>query len=344
MKVLVRGAGVIGLTAARECARRGHRVVIVDPAPERAAAVVAAGMLPPVSEVGYGEESLLLLNLESARRWSDFAAELADDSGADPGYVRSGTVHVARDRDDMAALDRRFEFQSRLGLDVERLNARALRRLEPALGPSVQGGLHTPGDHQVDNRRLLEALGIACSRLGVVVCGQDRPDMSDATDVEVIATGAWAGGLPGLPIRPLKGQILRLRATGRSVVPEHVVWGIDVYVVPRYGEIVVGATVEEKGFDTEITAGAVHELLRDARELVPGLDETELVGCLAGLRPTTPDHGPVIGRLPCGRVVAAGHHRNGLLLAPITATAVADLVDGHDVESLVVPFGPERFS
>jgi glycine oxidase len=346
--VAVLGGGAIGLAVAWRCARRGLQVTVHDPDPQQAAAWVAAGMLGPVTEVHYGEEALLALNLDSARRWPGFAAELADDAGADPGYLRCGTLAVARDGDDVAAHDEVYRYLVELGLEVERLTGRAVRRREPALAASVRGGFFVAGDHQVDNRRFLHALRSACDARGVVVTTRSPTDAAGVAaldaDAVVVAAG-WRSSelVAGLPVRPVKGQVLRLRSTARAVLPSHVLRGLDVYVVPRGDEVVIGATVEEVGADTTVRAGAVHELLRDAWELVPGVAEAELVECGVGLRPGTPDNAPIIGAVDGRTVVATGHYRNGILLAPVTADAVTDLVVTGSAPAVVEAFGPGRF-
>lgn len=349
MRVAVLGGGVIGLSVAWRCAQRGMHVTVHDPDPGASAAHVAAGMLAPVTELHFGEEPLLALNLEAARSWPAFAAELAGEAGTDPGYLQSGTLAVARDTDDLAALDVLHAYQHELGLAAERLTGRQLRRREPALATGVRGGLYVAGDHQVENRRLLAALRAAACRRGVSMV-PDAPEGPEAlagldADVVVVAAG-WASArlVPGLPVRPVKGQILRLGTGRRSVLPIHVLRGVEVYVVPRHDEIVVGATVEEVGADTTVTAGAVHDLLRAAWELVPGIAEAELVECAAGLRPGTPDNAPIIGAVDDRVVVATGHHRNGILLAPVTADAVAELVTSGHAPDVVAPFGPGRFT
>lgn len=348
MKVSVLGGGVIGLAVAWRCARRGLDVTLHDPNPRQAAAWVAAGMLGPVTEVHYGEEALLALNLDSARRWPDFAKELSVDGDTDPGYLQCGTLAVARDGDDQAAHDEVYRYLVELGLEVERLTGRALRRREPALATTVRGGYFVAGDHQVENRRLLQALRRACDARGVCVttCAPAGADEVAALDADVVVVAAgWRSAelVPGLPVRPVKGQILRLRSTPRAVLPSHVLRGLDVYVVPRDDEVVVGATVEDVGADTTVRAGAVHELLRDAWELVPGVAEAELVECGVGLRPGTPDNAPIIGAVDQRTVVATGHYRNGILLAPVTADAVAELVTTGSAPAVVEAFGPERF-
>jgi glycine oxidase len=350
MRVVVVGGGVIGEASAWRLARHGAQVTVVDPAPGTGASWVAAGMLAPVAEAGPGEEVVLALNLASAGRWPGFARELAEAAGRDAGYTTNGTLIVARDRDDLGILDDIDEQHEMAGLGSLRVGSREARRLEPALGPTARGGLWLPDDHQVDNRLLLAALAEASRRAGVVRVSE-RARRVTARSVEtvsgvhldgdavVVATGAWVppieidGRAVTLPVRPVKGQVLRLRATAGAVFPHRTIRGTEVYLVPRdHGEIVVGATVEERGFDTTVTAGAVLELLRSAWELVPAVAEAELVEAIAGLRPGTPDNVPLIGWLgEGGPLVATGHHRHGILLAPLTADIVAHLVLGSAV-------------
>ncbi len=318
------GGGVIGLSIAWRLAQRGDAVTVHDAAPGSGASHVAAGMLAPVTEVQFGEELLLAMNLESARQYPSFVAQLEAATGRSTGYLPCGTLVVARDNDDLVALDRLAAFQRDLGLDVTKVRAGICREMEPGLTPSVRGGLLVAGDHQVDPRALVAALLDACRGAGVGFV-HERVTELPAADVVVVAAGCWSGDIAGveLPVRPVKGQLLRLR--GKAGV-ERNIRGLDVYIVPRPdGEVVVGATVEDKGYDTTVTAGAVHDLLRAAVELVPDVAELELVEVSVGLRPATPDNRPIIERRG-DVVVATGHYRNGVLLAPLTASLVADLV------------------
>lgn len=356
MRVIVVGGGIIGRSTAWRAARAGFDVTLLDPAPRTAAAWVAAGMLAPVAEAAYGEEVLLALMVASARRWPAFAAELRGDADVDPGLVACGTVLVARDADDLTALDRLHGFHRELGLDAERVSSRVLRRHEPALGPAIRGGLVLGADHQVDNRRLLAALATALDRRGVRIRSTratavtaDGVELDDGTalsaDAVVVAAGAWSGQLvTGVAVRPVKGQTIRLRTTARSVAPTRVVRGLGVYLAPRPGgEVVVGATMEEQGFDTSVTAGAVRELLQAAWELVPGVAEMTVQEVAAGLRPATTDNRPVIGAMTDGVIVATGHFRHGILLAPVTADAVvALLTDGVVPPQVAAVASPER--
>jgi glycine oxidase len=353
--IVVVGAGVIGLSAAWRLARAGLRVSLADPDPGRGSSWVAAGMLAPVSEAHYGEEEMVKILVGAAALWPAFAGALEDEVGCDVGYRPCGTIVVAADASDRAALDDLIGLPERLGLEVRRMSARACRDAVPALAPGVRGGAEMPGDHQVDNRRLVEALLAAVARASVrlhreparsIDLGADgsvsgvRLDGGDsiATPRVLLATGARAGSLEGVPeavlpaVRPVKGHLLRLRGPVDPPLLSRTVRGLvhgrSCYLVPRRdGTLVVGATEEERGFDDRVQAGPVHDLLHDARTLVPGIDELELEESLAGLRPGSPDNRPYLGwtSVP-GLAVAAGHYRNGVLLAPLTAEAVVQFV------------------
>ncbi|WP_215454677.1 glycine oxidase ThiO [Streptomyces sp. ATCC 21386] len=370
--VLVVGGGIIGLVTAWRSAQRGFATAVVDPEPGGGAARVAAGMLAAVTELHYGEQTLLGLNLESARRYPDFAAELTEVTGLDLGYRRSGTLAVALDADDRAHLRELHALQRRSGLDSEWLSGRECRRLEPMLAPGVRGGLRVDGDHQVDPRRLSAALVRACERAGVVFHRSWAEELSvareRATGVRtgagdrldaghtVLAGGSLSGRLAGVPaevrppVRPVKGQVLRLTvpkpyAPFLSRTVRAVVRGSQVYLVPREnGELVVGATSEEQGWDTTVTAGGVYELLRDAHELVPGITELPLTETRAGLRPASPDNAPLLGPSGLdGLLLATGHYRNGVLLTPVTGDVLAEVLTTGELPAEARDFTPLRF-
>ncbi|WP_328533450.1 glycine oxidase ThiO [Micromonospora zamorensis] len=349
--VAVVGAGPIGLAIAWRCAARGLRVVVHDPEPGSGASAVAAGMLSPVAEAYFGERQLTGLLLASAARWPAFAAELTAASGTGIGYRTEGTLMVGLTGDDLAEARRLWAYQQGLGLPVTPLRPSELRDREPALAPRLRGGALAPTDHQVDPRRLVPALRTAAQRAGAVLVPQAVAHLSDVdAAVTVVAAGCGAAALTGLPVRPVKGQILRLRAPD-GVAPgfRHVIRGYadgePVYLVPRAdGEVVLGATVEERA-DTTVTAGAVQRLLRAGVDLLPELAEYDLVEAVAGLRPGTPDNAPILGPLPDRPDVlaATGHHRHGIVLTPITADLITELVFDGVPDPLLAPFGPERF-
>jgi glycine oxidase len=329
-------------------------------------------MLAAVTEVDYGEQALLALNLASARAYPAFAAELEEAAGRHIAYRTCGTLAVALDSDDRAQLRELHDFQRGLGLDSQWLTGRECRRLEPMLAPGVRGGLRVDGDHQVDPRLLATALVTACERAGVVfhrdtvrrlTVTADRATgavLDDGTELgagrTVLAAGSLSGRLAGVPaavlppVRPVKGQVVRLRVPG-SYAPflsgnlRAVVRGGHIYLVPRAdGELVIGATSEEAGWDTTVTAGGVYELLRDAHELVPGVTELPLVETGAGLRPCSPDNAPLLGptALP-GLQLATGHHRNGVLLTPVTGEAMAASLATGELTEVARPFAADRF-
>ncbi|MBK3388898.1 glycine oxidase ThiO [Streptomyces sp. DEF1AK] len=373
--VVVVGGGIVGLVTAWRAAQRGLAVTVVDPAPGGGAAQGAAGRLAAVTELHFGEERLLALNLASAERYPAFAAELAEASGQELGYRRCGTLAVALDADDRAYLRELHALQLRSGLESEWLSGRECRRLEPMLAPGVRGGLRVDGDHQIDPRRLASALVTACERAGVVWCRSTAGrlvvrggravgvELADGSLVEggqtVLAAGSRSGLLAGLPeevavpVRPVKGQVVRragpeayrrgAACLGRTV--RAVVRGSHVYLVPREnGELVIGATTEELGWDTTVTAGGVYELLRDAHELVPGLTELPFTEVRAGLRPGSPDNAPLLGptALP-GLHLATGHHRNGVLLTPVTGDVLADVLTTGELPGYADAFTARRF-
>jgi glycine oxidase len=364
----VLGAGVIGMSVAWRAAQRGMRVVVLErDKPGAGSTGVAAGMLAPVSEALLTEQPLLHLGLASAAAYPQFVAEVKDSSGVDPGYHRCGTLLAARDADEAEALGRELAVRTRLGLTVSRLRASEARQLEPALAPVLRLALEIPDDHAIDPRRLTSALAIAFARAGgqlrnrvaatglTVEHGRVSGVVLDtgetlAVQQVVVATGAWRiDGLPPeaqVPLRPVKGQIMRLRDPRGPGLLQRVVRLRGAYIVPRGdGRYVVGATMEERGFDTTVTAGAVYELLRDVGELIPGLGELVLEEVSAGLRPATPDNAPVIGPgAISGLHWATGHYRHGVLLAPITADGIVRMLGGEEPGEVLAPFTPLRFA
>jgi glycine oxidase len=373
------GGGVIGLSIAWRAAQRGLRVVVADPSPGQGATHAAAGMLTPVAEAAYAERELFALGQASLRRYPAFVAELERVTGRVTGFRQTGTLQVAYDRDDLEVLNEFRALQDSFGVATRQLTARECRAAEPMLDPAVRGGLLAGDDGSIDPRLLAVALLQAATAAGarhvplgvtelLTIAGRAAGvALADGTTVgagQVVLAAGWQsagiGGLPdgtAPPVRPVKGQIIRLRTTAATAAAglppgllqrtvRGVVRGSSVYLVPRdSGELVVGATQEELGPDTTVTAGGLWELLRDARTIVPGITELALADVVARLRPGTPDNAPVLGlaQLP-GLVLATGHFRAGVLLAPVTADTVAAYLSSGEPDPLWSAFGPGRFA
>ncbi len=358
-----------------------EKVAIVDPSPGKGTSWVAAGMLAAVTEAYYGEELELHLNMAAANLWKSFAETLSEKSGIDIGYRQVGTLVVAGGNDDRSYIRELYDYQTSLKLNVEWLSASEVRELVPQLAPSVRGAMLAADDYQVDPRLVVKALtqiitakgySLLPTRATSVISdskGNSRGSAGNSfriileagndlhADKIIVCTGPWISQLNGLPrfvssaVRPVKGEIVRLAAFDSSLLPAHTIRGItngrSIYMVPRAdGTLVIGATMEEKGFDTAVRSGAVFDLLRDARALLPITAELSFQETIAGLRPATPDNGPIVGSIDesGGLIVAAGHYRNGVLLAPITAVAVNALIqsDEKGVPQEVIPFSPSR--
>ena len=331
------GGGVIGLACAFSAQERGLNVCVLErDRVGSGASRVAAGILAPDSDAEPGREPFVPLALRSLELYPGLVAAL----DTDVGFWPCGMLTVALDADEAALIRREAGFTTWL-------TPSECRRLEPGLSPVVSGGWLSEREGSVDPRRLVAALAARVPvREGVPVAavGARSVTLVNGEEVEagrvVVTAGAWSG-LAGVPVRPVKGQVVRLRGelpAERMVRTEH------VYVVPRRnGEVVLGATTEERGFDTTVTAGAVHELLREGYRVLPEIAELELVDASAGLRPGSPDNNPLVGEWEDGVLVATGHHRNGILLAPVTAEAVAALLVGETPHEVVRPFAPDRF-
>jgi glycine oxidase len=370
--VLIVGGGIIGLSAAYRLATGGRKVRVLDSSGARGASWVAAGMLAPASEASFGEEDLTRLTLAAVPAFTAFAAELEAVTGQPVGLLTEGTLAVAFNPDDRVALDRLTEFRDALDLRTETLTGRQVRALEPYLAAGVRSGVLASDDLSVDNRQYLNTVASAARSAGVevldgsgagtvthlfrqagrVVGAATANGVEHRADLVVLCAGAASAGLLDLPVEPVKGQILRLQVPDRlraaGEVLTHTVRGLvrgsEVYLVPRRtGEIVVGATSEQQGFDVTVTAGAVYELLRNAYELLPISSEFTFYEATAASRPGTPDNGPLVGRYDPGLIVATGHYRNGVLLSAITAEAVARLADDEALAEEWTPFDPHRF-
>jgi glycine oxidase len=360
---------VVGLGIAWRLAARGAAVAVFDRGKAGAGAShAAAGMLAACCEAEPGEEALVALGRESQARWPAFADELLRASGIDVELRREGTLVLALTADDQGEILHRLEFQRRLDLPLEWLSAADTRKREPHLAGKLAGALFSPQDHQVDNRKLVQALRIAAEAAGATI-HEHRPVkeisvhsrkatglvFEDGTaaeaDIVVLAAGAWSRTIAGLPpdrrppVRPVKGQMLALRMDPNAPLLDHVLWAPGAYLVPRRdGRLIVGGTVEEKGFDDTITAGGVMALLDAAWRAVPAVEELPIAEIWVGHRPGSRDDAPILGPGPLeGLFYATGHHRNGILLAPITADAMARLILDNVVDPAIRPFGLERF-
>jgi glycine oxidase len=334
-------------------------VLVVDRAasPGAGTSDVAAGMLAPVTEMDFGEEGPLRANMLARERWPGFAAELEEVTGLPTGYRDSGALVVAADRDDAEALHRLHELHASLGMASEWLTPSRCRALEPGLSPRIAGGILAPQDGSADPRATVRALAAAATEVELAAPGEIElgleveaieHDGSSVTGIRtragtiesdhvVVAAGPWSASLApvgdGPPVRPVKGQIIELRTRGAMPSPfDRVLRTPRCYLVSRGdGRVVLGATVEEQGFDTTVTADGVFRLLEAAWEVLPEVGELELVGARAGLRPGTPDNAPIVGpdAEVAGLIWATGHWRNGVLLAPVTGDAVAAMLAGE---------------
>ncbi len=365
--VIVVGAGLIGLSAAWEIAGRGAKVTVIErEVPGCGATRVAAGMLAPVGELDFGEPELLTMNLRSRELYPDFIAAIESETGLDTGYRHTGALHVALDRDEAGELKRVMELQRSNGLDSTWLGPMAARELEPGVSPSLAGAVLVEDDAVVDPRALTEALIAGLAGRGVSIetaeatglrmsgrriSGVETTGGTIAAPVVITACGAEAGVAEWLPegvrppVRPVKGQVVELQGDTDDPACTRILGSERVYIAPRPdGRLILGATVEEMGFDRRVTGGGIHELLREAYRLLPDVSEMEFLGATAGLRPGTPDNLPVIGPTAIeGLVLATGHYRNGILLAPVTAQAVAELIFEGST-GLVTAASPQRFT
>ncbi|MBV8131648.1 MAG: glycine oxidase ThiO [Alphaproteobacteria bacterium] len=359
----------MGLSIAWRLAQSGCPVTVYDRGEAgRGASWAAAGMLAAAVETEPGEERLLALTLESQRLWPDFARELEGVSGISIGYRDDGTMVVALTRDDTEQLRFTYEFQKSLGLELDWLSGSEARRREPHLRPGVPGAVLSLRDHQVENRLLIHALAEAASRAGAVLyehcavrevelareraCGVVTDRGYDRADVIVLAAGAWSREISGIPrshlppVRPIKGQMLALRMDPETPLLRHVMWlPRGGYLVPRRdGRLVVGGTVEERGFDDSVTAGGLLALIEGAWRAVPAIEELPVAETWVGFRPGSRDDAPILGPSRIDRLVmATGHHRNGILLTPITARSISAYVLTGRLPESVHPFTPERF-
>ncbi len=363
--VVIAGAGVIGLSIAHELLCRGTRVTLVDPRqPGMGASWASAGVLAPQGALPF-HRPYLDLCLSSRDLFADWSARLLDETGIDIEYRTEGGLQVAFDDEESEKLAQRHRHQVDLGLPVEQLTGEEVRTLEPMLSPETHCGLLFVGTHQVENRRLVQALVAAVKgrggefRIGDpvidLIVRRDRaagvvlPGERIGADRVVIATGAWSGLLswlpcPAPPVQPVRGQIVCV--DGSTLTPiARVINGLGQYLVPRRdGRVLLGATVEKTGFDTRVTAGGLSAVMKNGLRMAPALAGAPVVETWAGLRPMSKDGKPILGQAGLEHLVlATGHYRNGILLAPITGRLVADYLETGEVPEAMAPFLPDRF-
>ncbi|WP_241503695.1 glycine oxidase ThiO [Ferruginivarius sediminum] len=368
-RTVVIGAGVNGLGIAWKLAQAGCEVTVYDKgAAGHGASWAAAGMLAAGAEAEPGEEKLTELGRASQKLWPAFAEELRAASGIDPEYRDEGLLIAAMNRDEAERLRFDFDYQRGLGIEMTWLSGAEARRREPHLRSGVVAAVYSPDDHQVNNRCLVQALRVAAERASVTihenapveeiettaggVTGVRVGGARVAADAVVLAAGPWSRDIAGLPedarppVRPIKGQVLSLRMDPSEPLLRHVLWAPTAYLVPRRdGTLIVGGTVEEKGFDDTITAGGLYALLEAAWRAVPAIEELPVAETWVGWRPGSRDDAPILGPAPVdGLWLATGHHRNGILLAPLTAQAMASEILGRARLDVLRPFGVERFA
>ncbi len=366
-RVAVIGGGVIGLGIGWRLARAGCPVTVFDRDDAgHSASWAAGGMLAAGVEVEPGEEGLWQLASRSQHLWPDFRYALQADSGCDIGYRDEGTMVVALTRDDLEQLRFNFEFQRSLGIELEWLSSTEARRREPYLNTGTAAAYYCKSDHQVDNRQVVEALKKALVKAGGVLrehaeaslemaagraVGVRVGDELHQADVVVLAAGAWSRGIDGLPeevrppVRPVRGQLLYLRMNSAEPLVRHVVWAPKAYIIPRRdGRLLIGATTEERGFDTKPTAGGVFSLLEGCWRAFPGIEELVLEEIVVGFRPGSRDDAPILGPTAVeGLVMATGHHRNGILLLPVTVEAISRFILKGRVMPEIEAYRPDRF-
>jgi glycine oxidase len=362
------GAGVAGLGLGWSLARAGFSVTIFEAGKVgRGASYAAAGMLAAAMESEPSEDTLLPFVLKAQELWPAFKNDLEEFSQSQIGYRESGTLFIAAEKDDLGLLEQRHAFLTARGLAINWLDRAALRAKEPFLSPRITQALFSATDHQVDNRALTHALHIAAKKAGVIIhedspvdeiiTNQDRftglkikNEIIETSHV-ILCAGAWSGSIKGIPanilppVFPMKGQMLALQMDARLPLLKHVLWTRDIYCVPRLdGRLVIGATMEDKGFDPQLTAGGMLHLLREAWEILPGIEECPLLETWAGFRPTSRDDAPILGfsGLP-GLSYATGQHRHGILMTPLIIAAMTTYIQTGALPDVAAPFTMKRF-
>lgn len=366
--ILIVGGGIVGLGIGWKLAQRGQAVTILERgAAGREASWAAAGLLAPATEVHYQEDRNLRLGLESMRLYPEFVAELEAYTGRKVDYRTEGALAVAANSDDAADMQALFEYQLELGLPVRWLSGEEVRELEPSLSPHITAGVYCPMDHHIDNRLLVDALRAAYLKAGGTLLEQTEVhrvviENGAYGGVEtsgqfyrsrrlLIAAGSWSGLLPGLPeairppVRPVKGQLFSVRSPAHGYLTRFI-RSPRLYIAPKSdGRIVMGATVEEMGFNRDLTAGALYSLLKEAWDHLPGVYELPIQEMWCGFRPGSRDNSPLLGESAVPSVfLATGHYRNGILFTPATALHMSQLLLEGEVSELLQPFSPKRFA
>ncbi len=354
LQIGVVGGGVAGLSAAFRLAKHGHEVTVFDPEPAMGASYAAAGMLAPASEASFSEIPLLRLMQHSNELWPEFAAELEEISRVPVGLRMEGTLVIGYEPNDARDLERLAEFQNELGIEVTRLTRHQLRELEPELGGPFPFAAMIDSDNQLDNRALMKSLLKAVELLGVRLVRNAvksvhslgpniyefylDDDTAVRPEIILLAAGSHLGDIGGLPalisgsIRPVKGQILRVQAPSPTLL-RHVVrsktYGKTLYMVPRVsGEIVIGATQEEVGFNTTAKVRPIAEMLTNATLLLPGLGEADFTEQMVRFRPGSFDNAPILGRYEDSNLfLCLGHFRHGILLSAAISKYVAASIE-----------------
>lgn len=372
-KIIIVGGGVIGLGIGWQLAKAGAAVTIHERGQAgRGASWAAGGMLGPIAEAHIDELDLLKLSNQSLARYPEWVDELETETEMSIGYRKEGTLIIGIEPDDTYQLRHAYTLYEDLGLNVEWLSGQEAREIEGALSPYVTAAIRCETDHQVDNRLMVQALQRAYKGRGGVLhqnstveriviengaaTGIQTQDGFQGADVCILAAGCWSGQIGGLPetvippVRPVKGQMLALQMRDGIVISNVIRtvkarYPIPVYLVPRTdGRLVVGATTEELGFDTELIVGGIYELLHGAFEAVPGIYKLPLLETWTGLRPGSSDNAPILGNTPVENLIyATGHYRNGILLTPITAYEIAQLVLTGETSETIAPFHVDRF-
>ena len=374
-KIIIIGGGVIGLGIGWQLAKAGAAVTIHERGQAgRGASWAAGGMLGPIAEAHIDELNLLKLSNQSLARYPEWVHELETETDMSIGYRAEGTLIIGIQPDDTYQLQHAYNLYQDLGLNVEWLSGQQAREIESALTPYVTAAIRCQTDHQVDNRLMVQALQSAYQSRGGVLhqnstvqkiviengtaTGVQTQDSFQDADVCILAAGCWSAQISGLPdtlippVRPVKGQMLALQMREGIMMIRNVIrtvkarYPMPVYLVPRTdGRLIVGATTEELGFDTDLIVGGIYELLHGAFEAVPRIYELPLIETWTGLRPGSSDNAPILGKTSIENLIyATGHYRNGILLTPITAYEISKLILTGETSETIAPFHLDRFS